>query len=118
MNKIKIISILLALELIYIIVRLTPNVLATFDPAQVISYALMTSILILLLVSAVGIFFEKKWAIISFWVYILLPLLAGFSAFIGFIGGYYLVVFNVIIATYLAVQWNKFNKNSATYRAV
>lgn len=112
MNKIKIISGLLALELVYTLIKIVPSLLNTFDISQPASYAFLIFILILFLASVIGIYFEKKWAIISLWIYILLPLFVGFSVFVNFVGGYYVIIINVIIATYLSVHWNKFGKNN------
>ncbi|MFA4872329.1 MAG: hypothetical protein WC659_00130 [Patescibacteria group bacterium] len=109
MHKTKIISGFLIFELIYTLINILPELLVTFDPSQLIYYARLFFILALLL-SAIGIYFQKKWAVISLWIYILHPLLIGYSLYVGFGGYYYIVVINTAIVTYLSVTWNLFSK--------
>ena len=105
----KIISILLALEFAYTLYRIIPTFLMTFSPSHIVPYIITFSIIALLLISAIGIFFNKKWAVITLWIFILLPFLARIiMPFMAFIGGYYFVVIDVVVATYLAMTyWGK-----------
>ncbi|MFZ2975202.1 MAG: hypothetical protein WA055_01055 [Candidatus Moraniibacteriota bacterium] len=109
----KIISTILVLEFVYMLYKIVPIFLTTFDSTQPIPYIITFSIAFLLLISAVGIFFNKKWAVITLWIFILLPFLARtFLPLMAFIGGYYFVIINVIVATYLAMTfWKNKNEN-------
>jgi hypothetical protein len=105
----KIMSFVIILEFFYALFRIIPNFLITFDPAIIFPYFLVFFSLILLLSSAIGIFFNKRWAIFFLWIFILLPFLSKMLVpFVLFIGGYYFVIINVVIATYLSIKnWQK-----------
>ena len=109
----KIISIILVLEFVYALYKIIPTFLMTFDSSQPIPYLITLSIIVLLLISAIGIWFNKKWAVITLWVFIVLPFIGRMiMPFMAFIGGYFLVVINVIAATYLSMTfWNKKKEN-------
>jgi len=111
----KIISIVLALEFVYALYKIIPTFLMSFDSSQPVPYIIVFLILILLLISAIGIFFNKKWAVIALWVFIALPLIGRVVVpFVTFIGGYYFVIVNVIAATYLSMTFSKKKENEQT----
>lgn len=86
----------------------------TFSSSELVPYIATFSIVALLFISAIGIFLNKKWAVIMLWIFILLPFLTKMiMPFMIFIGGYYFVVINVIAATYLTMTlWKKSNVES------
>jgi len=102
----KISSIVIGLEFVYALCKI---ILIPFDSARLMNYASIFLIVLLLLISAIGIFFNKKWAVIMLWIYILLPSLLRITmSFAIFIGGYSFLVINTIIATYFSMTlWKK-----------
>lgn len=109
----KIISILLALELIYALYQYVPVFLIYFSPSSIMPFLFALFIFALLLASAIGIYFNKKLGAITLWIFIFLPLLARMAlGIIMFIGGYYFIVINVVAATYLTMtHWGKIKTN-------
>lgn len=112
----KIISIALVLELIFALYTVMPMILKTYDPSQLVLLLSILSIFILLLISAIGIFFNMKWAVITLWIYILLPFLFTMVMRIFTLaGGYYFEVLNVAAATFLSMShWKKADLNNGT----
>ena len=100
----KVISIILVLEFLFALYKTVPMFLMTYTSASLIPAILMFTTITLLLISAIGVFLNKKWSVIILWVFILFPFIAKtFMSFIIFTGGYLFIVINVIIATYLTM---------------
>ena len=105
----KIISIVLLLELASSLYKIVPLFLITFSPSQLTIYIIAFSILAILLASAIGIFFNKKWGVVLLWIYILLPFIIKLLIPItAFIADYCLIIINVAAALYLTgLYWWK-----------
>lgn len=101
----KIISIILALEFIYTAYKVIPSLLLNYNPSDAITYLIVFIILLLPLISSIGTFFNKKWAIILLWIYVFSPFLLSFFQIInGFFTyvGYYSIILVTICATFLS----------------
>ena len=77
----KIISAILVSEFIYAFVKVMPKFLVYFDPTRLILWIIAFLIFALLLISAIGVFLNKKWGVVILWVFILLPILVRTTIF-------------------------------------
>ena len=100
----KIVALILLLEFVYFFFVTTSSIITYFVSSSFVLYAITYLFLFLLLISSVGLFMNKKWAVVFLWLFILLPLvLTGFTPLLLFFGGYHFMVLNTIIATYFTV---------------
>jgi len=105
----KISSLLLLLEFIYALYKTIPPLIEMYEPTKLIAATLGFLIIILLLVSSIGIFLDKKWGVIVLWIFIILPFVVPwYIRSTVYLFGYHTIVINTVIATYLTtVYWPK-----------
>lgn len=105
-------AVLLILFPLYWAISSVPIILQTFDPSQIGITVIILFISLAYTLSAVagiGLLLKKNWAIVLYWVAIVL------FAFVTFIympitpliNGYLFLFLNVIVASFISTQWKK-----------
>lgn len=111
-NKInKIIALLLFAQGVYLLYITITSVLSSFyaDALHIIIYSLAILNIIILISTGIGILRRKRWAIIIYWIFILLPIIFPITLFIGF-HRYWLIVLNsVFVAILTFFNWKQWN---------
>ena len=106
---VKLISVFLFLQFIYGAYKVMPLFARTFNYARFVSYWPLFALLLLLLISAIGVFMQKRWAIVIFWAYVLAPIVFGWYKLVVLMGGYPLAMANTAIVTFLSLMyWRRF----------
>jgi hypothetical protein len=109
-NKInKIIAFLLFAQGVYFLYITITSALSTFyaDTLQIIIYSLAILNIIILISVGAGILRKKRWAIVIYWIFILLPIIFPVALFTGF-HKYWLIALNSIFAAILTFfNWKR-----------
>lgn len=110
----KIISFLVIFEGIYALYKTIFSLLYFYSSGAMIIYSIASILDVLLLLTGIGIFFKKRWAIVLCWIAILLPIVIPYARVFP-TSGYSIIILNVILATYLTLiqrkEWNVNNTN-------
>jgi len=111
-NKInKIIAFLLFAQGVYLLYITITSVLSSFyaDALHGIIYSFAILNIIILISGGIGILRRKRWAIVIYWIFILLPIIFPVTLFAGF-HKYWLIVLNLIFAAILTFfNWERWN---------
>lgn len=113
-NKInKIISILLFAQVVHLLYLVIPSILMNFssDMANIIIYFIFLLNIIFLILSGIGILLRKKWSIVIYWIFVILPIILPFVQSHRGYYGYLLIVLNVISVVILtSYNWKAWSK--------
>ncbi len=107
----KIIALLLFAQGAYFLYITVISALSTFyaDALHIITYSLAILNIIILISAGIGILHRKRWAIVIYWIFILLPIIFPMVLFTGF-HRYWLIVLNSILAAMLTFfNWKRWN---------
>jgi hypothetical protein len=112
----RVISLFLLFQFAYSLYIMGNSIMLTFDPSKIVGYVFDFMLPVLLLLSTVGLFLNKKWAIITYWIYIILfflfPLL-GIRTLSHLYNSNIFFGINILVAILLSVfYWKRMGKDT------
>jgi len=108
----RVIALFLFVQLAYILYTNVPSILFTFDSQLVFLYLAIVLDYILLAITSIGIYKHKKWAIVTFWGFLIIPFALQQTLGIMFPGFNSFLAINILLALFITIVFLKTSRAS------